>query len=192
MSSSVIPFSSCLQSFPLLESFLHHIRWPKYWSFNFSISTCGSAGKESACNMGDLGSTPGLGRSPGEGKGYPLQYSGLKNSMDYTVHGVAKSRTRLNDFHSLPMNIQDRFPLGFTGLIFLHSKGHSRVFYNTTAQKHPFFGAQLSLSHPCMTTGETIALTGQTFVSKVMTLVVNMLSRLVIAFLPKSKHLLVS
>ena len=43
---------------------------------------CGSAGKESACNAGDLGSIPGLGRSPGEGKGYPLQYSGLKNSMD--------------------------------------------------------------------------------------------------------------
>ena len=42
---------------------------------------------------------PGLGRSPGEGKGYPLQYSGLENSMDYIVHGVAKSRTRLTDFH---------------------------------------------------------------------------------------------
>ena len=45
---------------------------------------CGSAGKESACNVGDLGSIPGLGRSPGEGKGYPLQYSGLENSMDYS------------------------------------------------------------------------------------------------------------
>ena len=44
---------------------------------------CGSAGKESACNAGDLGSIPGLGGSPGEGKGYPLQYSGLQNSMDY-------------------------------------------------------------------------------------------------------------
>ena len=54
---------------------------------------CGSAGKESACNAGDLGSIPGLGRSPGEGKGSPLQYSGLENSMDYIVHGVAKSRT---------------------------------------------------------------------------------------------------
>ena len=59
---------------------------------------CGSAGKESACNGGDLDSTPGLGRSPGEGKGYPLQYSGRENSMDYIVHGVAKSRTRLSDF----------------------------------------------------------------------------------------------
>ena len=51
---------------------------------------CGSAGKESTCNVGDLGSTPGLGRSPGEGKGYPLRYSGLENSTD-SVHGVAKS-----------------------------------------------------------------------------------------------------
>ena len=54
---------------------------------------CGSAAKESACNAGDLNSIPGLGRSPGEGKGYPLQYSGLENSMDYTVHSVAKSWT---------------------------------------------------------------------------------------------------
>ena len=44
---------------------------------------CDSAGKESACNAGDLGLIPGLGRSPGEGKGYSLQYSGLENSMDY-------------------------------------------------------------------------------------------------------------
>ena len=48
---------------------------------------CGSAGKESACNAGDLGSIPGLGRSPGKGKGYPLQYSGLENSMDCIVQG---------------------------------------------------------------------------------------------------------
>ena len=47
--------------------------------------------------MGDLGLIPGLGRFPGEGKGYPLQYSGLENSMDCTVHGVAKSGTRLSD-----------------------------------------------------------------------------------------------
>ena len=53
------------------------------WDFkNYLGFPCGSAGKESACNVGDLGSIPGLGRSPGEGKGYPLQYSGLDNSMD--------------------------------------------------------------------------------------------------------------
>ena len=60
---------------------------------------CGSAGKESACNTGDLGLILGLGRFPGEGKGYPLQYSGLENSMDCIVHGVAKSQTWLNNFH---------------------------------------------------------------------------------------------
>ena len=53
----------------------------------------GSAGKESACNVGDLGSVPGLGRSPGEGNNYPLQYSGLENSVDWIVRGIAKSRT---------------------------------------------------------------------------------------------------
>ena len=62
---------------------------------------CGSAGKESTCNVGNLGLIPGLGRSPGEGKGYPLQYSGLENSMDYTVHGVTKSWTRLSESLSL-------------------------------------------------------------------------------------------
>ena len=53
---------------------------------------CGSVGKESACNVGDLGLIPGLGRSPGEGKGYPLQYYGLENSMNCIVHGVTKSQ----------------------------------------------------------------------------------------------------
>ena len=61
----------------------------------------GSAGKESACDARDLGSIPGSGRSPGEGKGYPLQCSGLENSMDSVVSGVAKSWTRLSDFHLL-------------------------------------------------------------------------------------------
>ena len=67
----------------------------------FSGFPCGSAGKESICNAGDLGSIPGLGRSLEEGKGFPLQYSGLENSMDCIVHGVAKSQTRLSDFPSL-------------------------------------------------------------------------------------------
>ena len=59
----------------------------------------GSDDKESACNAADLGLIPGLGRSPGEGKSYPLQYSGLENSMDCTVHGVARDQTQLRDFH---------------------------------------------------------------------------------------------
>ena len=58
-----------------------------------------SAGKESICSAGDPGSTPALGRSPGEGKGYSLQYPGLENSMDYIVHGVTKSWTRWSNFH---------------------------------------------------------------------------------------------
>ena len=59
----------------------------------------GWGGEESACNVGDLGSIPGLGRSPGEGNGYLLQYSGLENAMDRIVHGVTKSGTWLSNFH---------------------------------------------------------------------------------------------
>ena len=96
----------------------------------------------------------------------------------------------------LPMNIQDWFPLGWTGWISLLSRGFSRVFSNTTVQKHQFFGTQLSLwfnSHiHTLTTGKTITLTRGTFVGKVMFLLFNMLSRLVITFLPRSKHLLIS
>ena len=58
-----------------------------------------SAGKNSACNAGGPGSIPGLGRSPGEGKGYLLQYFGLENSTDCIVHGVARSQTQLSNFH---------------------------------------------------------------------------------------------
>ena len=65
----------------------------------FKLISGGSAGKESLCNVGDLGLIPGLGRSPGEGSSYPLQYSDLENSMDYIVHGVTKSQTTLSYFH---------------------------------------------------------------------------------------------
>ena len=73
------------------------------WKLIFQLSRtagfpCGSAGKESTSHAGDLGSIPGLGRSPGEGKGSPLQYSGLEDSMDCIVHEVTKSRTRQSDF----------------------------------------------------------------------------------------------
>ena len=96
------PTRICLQSRrPQFDSWFRKISWrrdrlptPVFLGF-----PCGSASEESACNVGDLGSSPGLGRSPGEGKGYPLQYSGLENSMDCTVPGVTKSRTRLSDFH---------------------------------------------------------------------------------------------
>ena len=79
-----------------------------------------SVGKASTCSAGDLGLIPGLGRSPGERKGYPLQYSGLEHSMDCTIHGVTKSQTWLRAFHftalhtvSLPRSISWSFPLCF-------------------------------------------------------------------------------
>ena len=95
----------------------------------------------------------------------------------------------------LPMNTQDQFPLGWTSWISLQSKGPSRVFSNTTVQKHQFFGVDffvVQLSHPYMTIGKTIALTRRTFVGRVMSLLFHMLSRLIITFLPRSKHLLIS
>ena len=97
----------------------------------------------------------------------------------------------------LPMNIQGWFPLGWTGLISLLSKGLSRVFSNTTVQKHQFFSTHLSLwsnshVHPYMTTGKNVAFIVQTFVGKIMSLLFNTLSRFVIAFLPRSKRLLIS
>ena len=111
-----------------------HIRWPKYWSFSFSINPS-------------------------------KEYSKL-------------------------------FPLGVTWLISFQSKGPLRVFYCTTVQKDQFFGGQPSLwvqlSHPYMTTGKNIALTRQTLVTEVMSLIFNMLSRFIIAFLSRSKCLLIS
>ena len=95
----------------------------------------------------------------------------------------------------LPMNTQDWSPLGWTCWMSLQSKGLSRVFSNTKVQKHQFFGAQLSSqSHTYiyMTTGKTIALSRWTFVGKVISLLFNILSRLVITFLPRSKRLLIS
>ena len=97
---------------PLLDSWVKKFPWrrnrlptPVFLGF-----PGGSDSKESACSAGDLGSIPGLRRSPGGGKGYPLQYSGLKSSMDRgawqaTVHGVTKSWTWLSNFHftSLPL-----------------------------------------------------------------------------------------
>ena len=94
----------------------------------------------------------------------------------------------------LPINIQGWFPLGLTGLISLQSvQGTLKSLLQHHNSKHQFFGAQLSLwstSHPYMTTRKTIALTRWTFVGKVMSLLFNM-SRFVIAFLPRSKYLLI-
>ena len=137
ISSSVVPFSSCPQSFPASGSF----------------------------PMSQLSASGGLST------------------------GVSALTSVLQ------MNTQDWSPLGLTGWISLQSKGFSRVFSNTTFQKHQFFGVQLSSesnSHPHMTTGKTIALTRRTFVGKVMSLLFNMLSRLVITFLLRSRCLLIS
>ena len=95
----------------------------------------------------------------------------------------------------LPMNIQDWFPLGLTGFISLLSTGLSSFLQHHSSKASILWHSDffiVQLSHPYMTTGKTIALTKWTFVGKVMSLLFNMLSRLVIAFLPRSKHLLIS
>ena len=95
----------------------------------------------------------------------------------------------------LPMNTQDWSPLGWTGWISLQSKGTSKSLLQHHSSKawilqhSAFFIVQIS--HPYMTTGKTISLTRQTFVGKVMSLLFNMLSEFVIAFLPRSQHLLI-
>ena len=111
--------------------------------------------------------------------------------ISYLSRGVSASNSVFQ------INTQHRSPLGWTGWISLQSKGLSRVFSNTTVQKHQFFSAQLSSQsnshiHTCMTTGKTIVLTRQNFFDKVISLLLNMLSRLVITFLPRSKRILIS
>ena len=93
---------------PLFDSWVGKIRWkgdrlptPVFLGF-----PCGSAGKDSTCNTGDLGSIPGLGRSPAEGKSYPLQYSGLENSMDCLVLGVYKVSDMTERFSLSPAWVQ--------------------------------------------------------------------------------------
>ena len=100
------------------------------------VFSCGSAGKESICNAGDLGSIPGLGRSPGEGKAYALQYSSLENSIDCILHGVAKSWTWLSDFHfHFKIN-----PLDCKEIKPVHPKGNqSWIFIGRTDAETPIF-----------------------------------------------------
>ena len=89
------------------------------------------------------------------------------------------------------MHIQDWFPLGWIGWLSLQSKGLSRVFFNIIVQKCQFFGIIVQFSHPYMTTENTIVLTRWTFAGKEMSLLFNVLSRLIITYLPRSKHLLI-
>ena len=97
------PYNFCF-SFIFSSLFISTGKWIISWVFceNFSkfyIFSLVPCYLGSACNAGYPGSIPGSGRSPGEGKGYPLQYSGLENSRNYTVHEVAKSQTRQSNFH---------------------------------------------------------------------------------------------
>ena len=98
-------FRDCLYDVTIIFStnriipFIFFGNWCGILSFPHS-----SVGKDSTCNAGDLGLIPGLGRSPGEGKGYPLQYSGLETSMDCIVHGVAKSQTGLSGILTLGLS----------------------------------------------------------------------------------------
>ena len=189
----------------------------KVLDFSFSISPYNFPGssevKASACNAGDQGSIPGLGRSTGEGNGNPLQYSGLENSMDCIVHGIAKSWTRLSNFHTfnssqevakvLEFQLQHQsfqtpglisFRMDWLDLLAVQGTFKSLLQQHSSKasvfQCSAFFMVQLSYSY--MTTGKTIALTIQTFVRKVISLLFKMLSKFVIAFLSKARHLLIS
>ena len=123
----------------------------------------------------------------------PSQHQSLFQWVNFAWGGQSTEVSALASV--LPRNTQNWSPLEWTGWISLQCKGLSRVFPNTTVQKHQFFGAQLSSqsnSHIHTWLPEkTIALTGRTFVGKVMSLLFNMLSRLVTTFLPRSKHLLI-
>ena len=139
ISSSVVPFSSCLQSFPASGSFNEsalRIRWPKYWSFSFNISPSS-------------------------------EYSGMisfrMDWLDLLAVLLAGTLKSLLQHHSSKASI-----LRYSAFFMVH------------------------LSHPYMTTGKIIALTRWAFVGKIMSLLFNMLSRLVKGFLPGSKRLLIS
>ena len=113
---------------------------------------------------------------------FPMSW--LFTSGDQNIGASASSSV-------LSMNIQSWFPLGLIGFIPLMSKGLSRVFPITTILQHSAF-FMVQLSHPCMTTGKTIALTRRILLGKVTPLLYNTLSMFVTAFLPRSKHLLIS
>ena len=117
-----------------------------------------------------------------------LFFSNLASSLPSDGQNIGASASTL----VLPMNTQDWFPLGLTGWISLLSKGLSRVFCSTTVQKHQFLGTHGSI----LTSGHDYwinhSLTSRSFVGKVMSLLLNTLSRCVIAFLSKNEHILIS
>ena len=116
ISTGVSLIAQLVKNLPAVQKTLvQFLGWEDCWRRNklptpvFLVFCCGSAGKDSACNAGDLGLIPDLGNSPGEGKRYPLQYSGIDSSMNCIVHGVTKSWKGLNDFYftSLHALVQD-------------------------------------------------------------------------------------
>ena len=113
---------------------------------------------------------------------FPMSW--LFSSGDQNIGASASSSV-------FSMNIQSWFPLGLIGFIPLMLKGLLRVFPITTILQHSAF-FMVQLSHPCMTTGKTTVLTRRILLGKVTPLLYNMLSRFVMAFLPRSKHLLIS
>ena len=113
---------------------IHGFPKSQTWLSNWTELNCGSAGKESTCNVEDLSSIPVLGRSPGEGKGYPLPYSGLKNSMD-SLSGCKKS-DRTN-FHSLWLICSKHFLKAkqydqswYTGTLYLQQAGKQKKLWS--------------------------------------------------------------
>ena len=172
------------------------IRWPKYWSFSFSISPSNEYSGLISFRIYwfDLLAVQHYSSKffsntiVQKHQFFCAQLSLVQFSHPYMTTGKTIALTRwtfVGKLTSLLFNMLSQLVITFL----------PRVFYNTIVQKHQFFGAQLSLvqfSHPYMTTRKTIALTRWTLVGKVMSLVLNMLSRLVITFLPRSKHLLIS
>ena len=113
---------------------------------------CASAGKESACSVGDLGSIPGLGRAPGEGKGYPRQYSHLENSMDCIVRGVTKSWTQPSNSLSLSLvhaqihNYSHTHMYTHTHTLYNHLLMWTS-FYTIYSRMHTYPGAHIPSCH---------------------------------------------
>ena len=152
----ITPFYSCPQSFPasiFSNQLVLYIKWQKLCSF----SPYKKGKKGGASLVAHLvKNRPAMQEtwvrylycedSPGEGNSCPLQYSGLENSMDATVHGVTKSRTWLNNFcFHFSKKYSGLISFQLVALICLNCKGLSRVFSNTTVQMHQFFSAQPSL-----------------------------------------------
>ena len=133
-----------------MDSWVGKICWrrDRLTSTVFLGFPCVSAGKEFAYNKGDSGLVPGLGRFPGEGKGYPLQYSGLGNSMDCIVYGVTKSRTRLSDF-GFPFTVLLRFLVALDQLLLILQSSFSSV--SSPSPCHPCHPC-----HPCLQGTEII------------------------------------